>query len=176
MTAPAAEIHIRSARIADAEALVAAERAFAATAGFLVSRPDELQLAAFRTKIAALASGEDGRYVVAERADVVVGHAVLEAMGLAALAHVARLTIVVHPGHQGRGIGRALLGELIAWAQAAPHIEKIELLVRASNQRAIALYRHMGFVEEGRFVRRIKVDGGRYIDDIAMALFTKPQR
>lgn len=59
---------------------------------------------------------------------------------------------------------------LIAWARQSDEIEKIELNVRVSNARAIALYKKMGFHEEGRLEKRIKV-GGRYIDDILMALF-----
>ena len=36
-------------------------------------------------------------------------------------------SIVVHPGNEGRGIGKRLLGALIDWARLAPHVRKIEL-------------------------------------------------
>lgn len=51
-------------------------------------------------------------------------------------------------------------------------IEKIELNVRTSNVQAIALYKKMGFLEEGRLKRRFKTEIG-YIDDILMALHVK---
>ena len=50
-------------------------------------------------------------------------------------------------------------------------MEKIELRVRASNDRALALYRRVGFVEEGRFSRRIKLGPDTYLDDVAMGLW-----
>ena len=60
----------------------------------LVSRPHELSLKAFEKKIVELA--EIGRYIVAEKNGQIVGHAFLEPMPLEAIAHVFRLTIVVH--------------------------------------------------------------------------------
>lgn len=65
-------------------------------------------------------------------------------------SHVVWLTIAVHEGHQRRGVGRLLMNELLAWARSNPHVEKVELQVRSSNEPAIALYRLLGFVEEGR--------------------------
>jgi RimJ/RimL family protein N-acetyltransferase len=61
--------------------------------------------------------------------------------------------------------------ELMDWAKRTLHVGKIELLVRASNQRAIRLYAKLGFVEEGRFKRRVRVPDGSFVDDIAMAWF-----
>jgi ribosomal protein S18 acetylase RimI-like enzyme len=82
---------------------------------------------------------------------------------------VYRLTIVVHPASTGRGAGTALMRELMGWASCQPELEKIELLVRATNTRAIALYRRFGFVDEGRFRRRVRTTDGALVDDIAMA-------
>lgn len=95
-------------------------------------------------------------------------------MPLEAIAHVFRLTIVVHPGCLGQGIGEALMRELLDWSQRTPHVGKIELLVRASNQRAIRLYSKLGFTEEGRFGMRVHLPDGTFVDDIAMAWF--PER
>lgn len=160
---------IRNAMIEDAAGLVAAEQETAKTPGLLVSRPHELTRAAFEQKIVEL--GSSGRYVVAEKDGKVVGHALLDPMGLQAIAHVFRLTIVVHPGYLGEGIGAALMRDLLDWAEQSPRVGKIELLVRATNARAIRLYSKLGFVEEGRFKNRIRLPGGGYIDDIAMAWF-----
>jgi ribosomal protein S18 acetylase RimI-like enzyme len=141
--------------------------------GFLVSRPDELNVRAFAERIAELESpGNRGRYIVALNDQrEIVGHALLESMSLARISHVFRLTIVVHPGHTDRGVGRALMSDLQQWARNDSRVEKIELLVRATNARAVHLYRSCGFVEEGRFVKRIKLEDGIYIDDLAMAWF-----
>ncbi len=165
------ELTIRSAQVEDAPALAQAERAIAETPGLLVSQPHELVHERFAQKIAALAHADNGRYLVAEAEGRIVGHGLLDPLALAAVRHVVHLTLVAHPGWQGRGVGGALLGSLIAWAKSAPAVEKIELHVRSSNARAQALYRKFGFTEMGRWRRRVKVAPGQYLDDVAMELF-----
>ena len=164
---------IRSARVADAPILAQAERAIAAQPGFLASQPAELTDERFAHKIAALERADNGCFLVAEAAEQIVGHGMLDPLQLAATRHVVHLTLVAHPGWQRMGVGRELLGALIAWAKAAPAVEKIELNVRSSNEPAQALYREMGFTEMGRWRRRIKVGPGQYLDDVAMELFVK---
>jgi ribosomal protein S18 acetylase RimI-like enzyme len=162
---------IRIARVEDAERICAAEVETARTPGKLVSHPHELKVESFASKIAEVR--ERGRYIVAEKDGRPVGHAVLEPMSLKRVSHVLRLTIVVHPGFERQGVGHALMKDLVDWATANPAVEKIELLVRASNEGAIALYRNFGFVEEGRLVKRLKLEDGSFLDDIAMGWFPK---
>ncbi len=83
------------------------------------------------------------------------------------------MNIVVHPGSVGRGIGARLMADLLAWARDNKRLQKIELLVRASNARAIRLYERLGFVEEGRLRARVRLPDGRMVDDIAMAWFPR---
>lgn len=81
------------------------------------------------------------------------------------------LTIAVHPSVQGRGIGSRLFADFIASAgNVSPPIKRIELMVRSGNANAIRLYERLGFVQEGRFVGRVLLRGGRIEDDIAMAM------
>ena len=166
-------VTIRAARVADAPLLAAAERAIAATPGLLVSLPAELTDERFAQKIAALDGADNGRYLVAETAGELVGHGLLDPLPLAAVRHVVHLTLAVHPGWQGRGVGRALLASLIDWARAAPAVEKIELHVRASNAAAQALYRKLGFAEIGRWQRKVRIAPGQYVADVAMELLVK---
>jgi ribosomal protein S18 acetylase RimI-like enzyme len=165
------DVTIRDARVEDAALLASAERAVAAKPGHLASRPEELLDEAFRATIRRA----DGKYLVAEVDGEVVGHAVLIPMALAATRHIVRLTIVVHAGHEGQGIGRRLLTSLIEWARAAPRVRKIELNVRSTNARAIGLYRSLGFEEQGRQLQRICIDEQTFIDDLEMGLFVKPR-
>ncbi len=162
---------IREARREDAPLLAAAERVIASVPGRLASRPDEIGDDAVLKKILDLDDRVRGIYLVAEYTDTVVGHAFLESLSLAATSHVVGLTIAVHEGHQRQGVGRALMRELLRWAQSNPRVEKIELQVRSSNDRAIALYRSLGFVEEGRKTRRLKIGPNEYLDDVYMALW-----
>jgi RimJ/RimL family protein N-acetyltransferase len=162
---------IRVARIEDAQILTEAEQETAQIPGLLVSRPYELTTESFAAKITEL--GTLGRYIVAEDNQMITGHALLDPMRLEALAHVFRLTIVVHPGFQNRGVGEALMRDLMNWARQAPQLQKIELLVRATNERAIRLYLRLGFVEEGRFRKRVCLGNGGFVDDLAMAWFPR---
>ena len=52
-----------------------------------------------------------------------------------------------------------------------PDIKKLVVSVAASNVRAVALFEKTGFVIEGRRVRGIQHDDGRYDDEIMMAQF-----
>jgi len=82
------------------------------------------------------------------------------------------LTIATHPAFQGRGIGRGLFEALFAAARALdPPVERVELVVRHGLTHAIRLYEQVGFVAEGRFVRRFHLADGSYEDDLPMAKF-----
>ncbi len=161
---------IRKATSQDASSIAAGEHATAQTRGLLNAMPGEIPEAEFREKIESLQKAGRGLYAVAEIGQDIAGHVLLDPMPLAANAHVCDLTIVVYPPWQGQGLGKRLLAYAIAWARENPHVEKIELKVRATNTRALALYRSLGFEEEGRLRNRLKERNG-YLDDIAMALF-----
>ena len=70
---------------------------------------------------------------------------------------------MVHPGFRNQGVGEALIRDLMDRAQQTPRVEKIELLVRATNARAIHLYSKLGFVEEGRFRNRVRLPDGSFL-------------
>lgn len=159
-------MRVRRARPEDAPTLAKAEQTLARTPGRLVSRPHELKEENFRRTIEELRT--TGLYVVAEEGGLVIGHALLVPMGLEAIAHVFRLTIMVHEGHQGRGIGTALMKHLMNWARRDKRCLKIELGVRAVNTRAIRLYQKLGFRLEGRLKKRLRMPDGTFIDDLLM--------
>jgi RimJ/RimL family protein N-acetyltransferase len=160
---------VRIARDTDAAVIAVAEAETARMPGLLVGRPGEIPLDAYRARIAKLAIR--GRYIVAEQDGAVIGHAFLDPMPMRATAHVFLLTIVVHPAHVGRGVGETMLRDLLAWAERDPRVGKVELNVRAGNERARRLYDRCGFVEEARFRRRVRRADGVYDDDIGMAWF-----
>jgi ribosomal protein S18 acetylase RimI-like enzyme len=162
---------IRRARPEDSSVLCTAEKFWASKPGHLVSHPQELKEDSFAGKIDQLAQNPKGIYLVAESdTKVILGHAFLDPMGLNSISHIVRLTIVVHPGFEGKGVGHLLMESLVSWAKSSDSVEKIELLVRATNTQAIQLYKRFGFVEEGRLRNRIKIDDDTYIDDLTMGL------
>ena len=167
---PSLQLTIRAASSADAPHLASAQRKIATSPGLLVSRPGEIDDARLAQKIEALNGADNGRFLVAEAAGGLVGHGMLDPLPFAAVRHVVHLTMVTHPGWQGRGVGGAILGALIDWARASPAVGKIELHVRATNQAARALYARAGFREVGRLRQRVEVADGRYVDDVVMEL------
>jgi ribosomal protein S18 acetylase RimI-like enzyme len=82
--------------------------------------------------------------------------------------HSGHLGMGILPDYRGNGIGTRLISETIADA-ISKGITRIDLEVFASNTRAIALYRKMGFIEEGR-KRRARFLDGEYDDNVVMAL------
>ncbi len=59
------------------------------------------------------------------------------------------LNLAVHPGHLRRGLGTALVQDVLQdLAGAGAH--RVFLEVRASNVGAQAFYRHLGFESRGR--------------------------
>ena len=84
--------------------------------------------------------------------------------------HVGTLGMGILPKYRGKGLGHRLATDTIRAATDAG-MERIELEVFASNERAIALYRKLGFVIEGIKRNARKLDGV-YDDNIFMALLT----
>jgi len=88
-------------------------------------------------------------------------------------SHTGEFGVNVHPDFQGLGIGKKLIEILISWAKENTQIEKVTLSVFDSNQHAIKLYKDLGFVEEGRFIKAIKQPSGEYVDTLQMYIETK---
>ena len=93
---------------------------------------------------------------------------------------VKRRTAAAKRGSAAAGaVGRyaiplVLITVLLDWARKHPTLEKVQLGVFAENARAVALYRSLGFVQEGHRRRGFKHPDGTYSDDILMATFVKP--
>lgn len=124
---------IRSADASDLDAIMAIEQA-----SFGASAWDR------ETMRAELAS-EWGRYLLADDGDgAALGYAGLRAVGVEGDVQ----TIAVDAAARGRGIGRALLLELLAEAERRG-VRELFLEVRADNPVARALYASVGFLDIG---------------------------
>jgi len=95
--------------------------------------------------LAEAAPDVDGVVLVARDEDAVVGMASARLLG--SEAHVIRLA--VEGAHRRRGLGRALLDGLVAWASRTD-ARALVLEVRAGNDPALALYAVAGLVVDGR--------------------------
>jgi ribosomal protein S18 acetylase RimI-like enzyme len=130
---------------------------------FLEAPPVESSRAFIRNSIA----GRHPHFVALE-GDRVVGWCDVTPRERPATRHGGVLGIGVLPQWRGRGLGPRLMERTLEAARAFP-LTRVELAVRADNERAIALYRKVGFEVEGRRLRAMHIDG-IYYDDIIMAL------
>ncbi|WP_370312079.1 N-acetyltransferase family protein [Sagittula sp.] len=74
--------------------------------------------------------------------------------------HCAEVDIVaVHPDHCGHGVGRHMLQQLIDLGERWLQVRRLALTVWAGNEKAIALYRSLGFLIEGTMRQFVFVDG-----------------
>jgi RimJ/RimL family protein N-acetyltransferase len=87
------------------------------------------------------------------------------------IAHTGEFGMSVDKTLRDQGIGSLLLQVLIEWTTQNTTIEKIGLNVHSNNERAIALYKKMGFEVEGIRKRDLKYGDGQYVDTVVMGRF-----
>jgi ribosomal protein S18 acetylase RimI-like enzyme len=159
---------IRKAAEADRAQILALYKLVATAPDGIARTPAEVTgeyVAGFMQKAAA-----SGVELVWEEGGGILGEIHASCPGIAALAHLLTdLTIAVAPEAQGRGVGRALFQALLDEVGAhMPHIHRVELFARVSNERARGLYRSLGFVEEGRLRGRVNNARGVAEEDTIM--------
>jgi ribosomal protein S18 acetylase RimI-like enzyme len=132
--------------------------------GFVKGPP----LESTREFIRSLLGGAGVQLLAVKPNDVVVGWCDIVRNPHEGFRHVGRLGMGLLADYRGRGLGKQLVVQAVGTARRAG-IERIELEVFASNERAIALYRALGFATEGIKRRARKLDG-QYEDNVFMAL------
>lgn len=98
----------------------------------------------------------------------VIGTAGLSVFANNRLRHSASIGIVVHRDYQGNGVGRRLMEALLDIADNWLMLVRVELSVFIDNQKAIGLYKKLGFEIEGT-KRKAGIRGGLYVDEYIMA-------
>ncbi len=108
--------------------------------------------------------------IVAVVDGVAAGTAGIEAVGSKyKLKHRAELGIAILKEYWGLGIGKALMEACIECAKEAGYTQ-LELNAVAENERAVALYKKMGFVEYGRNPRGFNSRVSGYQEVVYMLL------
>jgi phosphinothricin acetyltransferase len=106
---------------------------------------------------------------VAERDGRVVGWgAISRYHGRAGYRYTVENSVYVAPDEQRRGVGRALLDDLIVRARGAGH-RTIIAAIAGDQAGSIALHARAGFVEVGR-MRDVVVKLGQWLDVVYMQL------
>lgn len=99
-----------------------------------------------------------GIHMVLEDSGTVVGWCDVTPGVFEGLTHVGHLGMGLLPAYRGQGWGEKLLQETLS-ASFNGCFERVELEVFASNHAAIALYRRLGFKQEGLKINARKLDG-----------------
>ncbi len=165
-----AEITLRTAVEQDAAPLLATITAYIADNEGMSWAPDEYRKTEDdrRDFIRRKRDNPAEILILAELNGEIVGNIDFHVGNRQRTAHAGEFGMGMLPKVRGRGLGTLLLNKLIAWANDVPQLEKINLRVISNNPRAMALYRKLGFVEEGRRAREIKYSDGSYADEILM--------
>jgi ribosomal protein S18 acetylase RimI-like enzyme len=173
MTINPIQMSIRTGNINDAEAVLELEKEVLSENEFMISVIEEFKETSeqLRSWIQKILENEREQLIVAEINREVVGLIVFRSNSTKRLSHTGSFTAMVRKEYRNQGIGKLLIEALLNWAEQNPLIEKVSLGVLSTNQRAIELYKSMGFIEEGRKIKEVKFNQDVYVDDILMYKF-----
>jgi L-amino acid N-acyltransferase YncA len=84
-----------------------------------------------------------------------------------AYRHTVENSVYIEQGLTGRGIGSALLGELIARCSGGPWRQMVAIIGDSGNAASIALHRKLGFRHVGT-LEAVGFKLGRWVDTVFM--------
>ena len=166
------EVLLRNGEFADGEAVFVNFNETHAETDYLLSYPDENSFDAEQEAkfLKEKTESPNEIEIVALVDGVVAGTAGIEAVGAKyKLKHRAELGIAILKEYWGLGLGKALMEACIECAKEAGYTQ-LELNAVAENERAVALYRKMGFVEYGRNPRGFNSRVSGYQEVVYMLL------
>ncbi|HWI48394.1 MAG TPA: GNAT family N-acetyltransferase [Rummeliibacillus sp.] len=164
------QVSLRKGNLDDAETLLEIEREVVSENEFMISVVEETEESTEqqRSWIREVLENERETIIVAEMKGKVTGFIIFRSKNTKRLSHTGYFTTMIKKEYRDLGIGKLLIKELLKWAEQNTSIEKVCLGVLSTNQRAIALYKSVGFVEEGRKIKEVKFSEDLYVDDILM--------
>ncbi|CAH8771815.1 GNAT family N-acetyltransferase [Paenibacillus dendritiformis] len=160
---------IRSATAADAGVLSALRVQIDGETEFLDREPGEAFIDApgFEQLIRADSEKKRNIFLVAVVEGRIVGFSRCEGSQLRRFYHKVEFGVCVQQEFWGYSIGKNLLKQSMAWADSNG-ITKIALNVLETNEKAIALYKKLGFEIEGILKNDKILSDGQYYNTIVM--------
>lgn len=169
-------VKIRLAEKQDAEQIIAHTRSVLTESTFMLTTLEEFEFNVTVEKEEKFIEDHQkpgNLIVVAEIDGVIVGCVNFQTSKKVRLSHLGYFGISIQEAYCNQGIGRKLLEYLLEWAKAEPGLEKVCLEVFSHNERAIHLYKKLGFQEEGRKINFVKFSEDHYEDEILMYQLVK---
>lgn len=169
------ELIVRNAKPEDAESLIFINISVLSELIYMLREPEEANYTkeAEIKNIESLRLNKGELYIVAVVENKVVGYLDFKNGGFIRTEHCGNFSIFILKEWREAGIGKILLQTFIDWAEKNPLIEKITLQVFSTNERAQNLYKILGFIEEGRCPKDMKLKDGTYIDSVLMYKFVR---
>lgn len=131
---------------------------------FELEPPDQQEMGARQAEL--LAGGYP--YLVAESGGQVLGYAYAgRYRPRPAYAGTVECSVYVHEDAQGRGVGRALLQELISQAEARGYRQMVAVIGDSANVASVALHQALGFHLVGT-LRSVGWKHGQWLDTVLM--------
>ena len=163
------ELILRNATEDDAEILIEYLKATSGETRFLIREPEEVTMTLEQEKafIKSQNASEGNVMLLGFLDGQFVGNCALNGYGRFRLRHRACLGIALYQKYTGMGIGKAMMKTAIRLAEEIGY-EQIELEVVGNNERAIALYKKMGFEICGMTPKAMKYKDGTYADEYKM--------
>ncbi|MGR3778631.1 GNAT family N-acetyltransferase [Bacillus paramycoides] len=106
-------------------------------------------------------------FLVAEVHNHIVGFSRCVGSDLKRLSHKVEFGVCILKEYWGYGIGKNLLQKSINWADAN-EVKKIALQVLETNDKAIQLYKKLGFEVEGVLKNDKRLSDGKYYNTVVM--------
>lgn len=160
---------IRTIRESDAEEFLSLLKRLDEETAFMLFEPGE-RLTTFeeqREIIRRCPTGGDDVILVAECERQLVGYIAAIGGKYKRNKHGVYVVVAVLQSFSGQGIGTKLFEEMEKWAGEG-QVHRLELTVMVHNDRAIRLYKRMGFEIEGRKRHSLLVNGS-YVDEYCMS-------
>lgn len=156
---------LRNPREEDAEMLLAYLRRVCGETRYLVKEPEEITMTIEEEEafIRRQNDSENGTMLMGFLNGKYVGNCSLMENGPSRYRHRVGVAIALCREFTGLGIGRAMIEALLKIARERG-FEQAELEVVADNERAIGLYKDMGFEIYGTFPNNMKYKDGSYAD------------
>ncbi len=167
------QIIIREAELSDARTMNSYIRQTYSDANHLITRASEFRMGPWKQRfwIARKLSNPYEICIVATAGGQTLGMLDSWTDRRQRVRHSTSFAMSVAKDWRGRGVGKKLLLHFIDWVQKHEILERIELHVHSDNEAAIALYKAVGFQEEGIRKDAVRYEDGRTVNDHIMALW-----
>lgn len=164
---------VRVPVVSDAQALIDYMKEVDCETRFLAREPGEFGFTVEQEEafISSLADDSSSQLLIAEvEGQIVANCSVGIVMKNRRYLHRATLGVSVKQAYWGLGIGRTMMNECIKWCKENG-VEQLELEVVTHNERALNMYKSLGFEIHGTEKHALKYGDGTYADEYFMILF-----